>query len=77
VLFNKSREWLRRENMDMNSEGISAGSTSKINAAMVILGINRQAGSAGPRPIQVRQKPLIDYWIKLKRKEHRGDDCLF
>jgi len=54
--------------MDMNSEGVSAGSTSKVNPAMVTLGINRQAGFAGPRPIQVRQKPLIDYWIKLKRK---------
>jgi len=32
--------------MDMNSEGISAGSTSKSNAAMEILGINRQADVA-------------------------------
>ena len=30
----------------MNSEGISAGSTLKINAEMEILGINRLAGFA-------------------------------
>jgi hypothetical protein len=46
VLFNKNRDWLRRKNMDINSEGISAGSTSKINAAMKILGINCRAGFA-------------------------------
>jgi len=28
----KDREWLSKENMDINSEGIIAGSTSKINA---------------------------------------------
>jgi len=46
VLFNKIEERLSRENRDINSEGISAGSTSKINAAMKILGINRRAGFA-------------------------------
>jgi len=46
MLFNKNREWLRRENMDINMEGISAGSTLKINAAIKILGISRQAGFA-------------------------------
>jgi hypothetical protein len=46
VLFNKNREWSSRENMDINMEGISAGSTLKINAAIKILGISRQAGFA-------------------------------
>jgi hypothetical protein len=45
-LFNKNREVLSRENMGMNSEGISAGSTLRIDAEMEILGINRQAGFA-------------------------------
>jgi hypothetical protein len=46
VLFNKIRKWLSRKNRDINSEGISAGLTSKTNAAMMILGINRRAGFA-------------------------------
>jgi hypothetical protein len=42
----KSGERLRRENMDIDSEGISPGSTLKLTTALEIIGIKRQAGFA-------------------------------